>query len=39
MGLKLIRTRQLLVCADDLNMFGDNVGFVKKKKETVIDAG
>jgi hypothetical protein len=38
MGLKLNGTCPLLLCADDVNMFRDNKYFVKKKKETVIDA-
>jgi hypothetical protein len=34
-GLKLNRTHQLLVCADDVDLLGDNI---KKNTETLIDA-
>jgi hypothetical protein len=37
--LKLNETHQLLLCADDVNMFGDNMDTIKKNKETVIGAG
>jgi hypothetical protein len=37
-GLKLILTRQLLECADDVNLFQGNIDTKKKNAETVIDA-
>jgi hypothetical protein len=37
-GLKLDRTHQLLACADDVNMVGENVDIIKKKTETLLDA-
>jgi hypothetical protein len=37
-GLKLNWTHQLLVCADDVNLLGDNTNTVKKNAETLIDA-
>jgi hypothetical protein len=37
-GLKLIRTHQLLVYADDVNLLGDNTDITKKTTETLIDA-
>jgi hypothetical protein len=36
--LKLNGTHQLLVCADDMNLLGDNIDTVKKKKQNLIDA-
>jgi hypothetical protein len=38
MGLKLNGTYRLLACADDVNMFRDNMYSTKKNKVTVIDA-
>jgi hypothetical protein len=35
--LKLNGTRQLLVCADDVNLLADDVDTVKKNTETLID--
>jgi hypothetical protein len=37
-GLKLSGTHQLLVCANDVNLLGDNIGTLKKSTETLIDA-
>jgi hypothetical protein len=37
--LKLNETHQLLVYADYVNMFGDNMDTINKNKETVIGAG
>jgi hypothetical protein len=37
-GLKFNGTHQLLVCADDVNLLGDNTDTIKKKTETLIDA-
>jgi hypothetical protein len=34
-GLKLIGTHQLLVCADDMNLLGDNIATMKKNTETI----
>jgi hypothetical protein len=36
--LKLNGTHQLLVCADDLNLVGDNVDTINKNTETLSDA-
>jgi hypothetical protein len=36
-GLTLNGTHQLLACADDVNLLGDNIGTVNKNTETVID--
>jgi hypothetical protein len=38
MRLKLRETHQLLVCADDVNILGDNVDTIKKNKQTLINA-
>jgi hypothetical protein len=37
--LKLNETHQLLVCADNVNLLGDNIDIIKKKTEILIDAG
>jgi hypothetical protein len=38
MGLKLIRTYQLLAYADDVNLVGNNIYTIKKNTETLVDA-
>jgi hypothetical protein len=37
-GLKLNATHKPLVCADDVNLLGDNINVIKKNTETLIDA-
>jgi hypothetical protein len=37
-GLKLYGIHQLLVCADDANLLGDNTDTTKKNTETLNDA-
>jgi hypothetical protein len=37
-GLKLNGTHQLLAYADDVNLLGDNIDFIKKNTETLTDA-
>jgi hypothetical protein len=37
-GMKMNRTHQLLVYADDLNPLGDNIDTIKKNTQTLIDA-
>jgi hypothetical protein len=36
-GLKLNGTHQLLIYADDVNLLGNNVDTIKKRKETLVD--
>jgi hypothetical protein len=36
-GLKLNGTHQLLVCADDVNLLGDNIDTINKNHKNLID--
>jgi hypothetical protein len=37
-GLKSDGTHQLLVCADDVRLLGDNIEAIKKNTENIFDA-
>jgi hypothetical protein len=37
-GLKLNGTHQQLVCANDMNLLGDNINTIKKDTKSLIDA-
>jgi hypothetical protein len=37
MGLKLNGTHQVMICADDVNLLGDNIGTAKKNTDTIIE--
>jgi hypothetical protein len=37
-GMKLNGLHQLLVCADDANLLGDNIDTIRKNTKTLIDA-
>jgi hypothetical protein len=38
-GLKLNGTHQLLAYSDDVNILGENIDTIQKKKESLLDSG
>jgi hypothetical protein len=38
-GIKLSGAHKLLVCAEDVNLLGDNINAMKKPAETLVDPG